>query len=121
MRPYSLSTGWVSFTVAGTENMPVTMDADAEFHARYMTVSVRQSDVIVNNWGGDILLNNTSAGILYSNIAVPGHALGGYDRRFTFDDPLVISPKGTLVVGITHNTATATQVCVALHGSKYIA
>jgi len=115
-------TGWISFSAAGTQSVNINIGKDADFNCNYFTLTVRQSDVTVTNWGGDILIKDSAAGKDLMNVAIPGAALAG-DGRQPYPLPggsRAFMRNTTIIVTITHNCATATDLNFVLHGDKVI-
>ncbi len=118
---FTYSTGWMVMAAAvgapGTATLSIL--SDANFLAKYMTVAVMQADVLVNNWAGTLLINDSGVGRDLSNIATVVQAFqGSGSLPYPFDPPRVFAKNSSLVITVTNNVATATKVQVVLHGSK---
>lgn len=119
------STGWLpamaaaGATVAGNINIA----ADVAFKAYYMTVAVRQgaagAEVLVVNWAGELQIADSAIGKTFFNVPAAVDAVIGWGRDpYILTPPRIIASNSTLVVTVTSNVVTRTQVQVVLHGAK---
>jgi len=118
---FCYSTGWITLAAAagavGTATLSIL--ADANFMARYMTIAVKQANVLVTNWGGSLQINDSGVGRDLINIATAVQAFQGSGQLpYPFDPPRVFARNSGLVITFTNNVATETHVQLVLHGSK---
>jgi len=118
---FCYSTDWITLAaiVGNTGNATLSIGADANFMARYMTIAVKQANVLVTNWGGSLQINDSGVARDLFNIPTAVQAFQGSGQLpYPFDPPRVFARNSGLVVTFTNNVATATEVQLVLHGSK---
>lgn len=119
------STGWlaqmtaVGQTVAGN----ISIAADTPFKIYYLTVHVRQgaqgTELLVLTWAGDIQIADSAVGKTFFNVPTAVDAIAGNGRDpYVLTPPRIVASNSTLVVSVTSNVVTRTQVQVVLHGAK---
>ena len=121
LQSFIYTTGWIRLaTVAGNAvEFVLTIGADADFKCNYVTCHVRQSNVLVANWAGDIVLNDSGKGRTLSNQAIALDAIAGNGQLpYPFNPPRIFPANSSLVLTITNNVATATDAQVCFHGNK---
>jgi len=105
--------------VGAIANSTVSILADANYQANYMTVAVRQVNVLVNNWAGDLQVDDSGVGRTLFNIATCVQAFqGSGSLPYPFNPPRLFARNSSLVVTVVNNVATATDVQVVFHGNK---
>lgn len=118
---FCYTTGWIALpaTAGATASATISILADANFMTKYMTIGVRQANVLVVNWAGDIQINDSGVGRDWYNAFSPVQAFAGSGSLpYPFNPPRVTARNSSLVVTVRNNVATATDVNVVLHGSK---
>lgn len=119
------TSGWSAAiaAVGGTAQNVISIASDAPFKAYYLTVSVRQgaagSELLVDTWAGDIQINDAQVGKNFFNVAGPVHAIQGSGQRpYILTPPRIFAASTSVLVTVTSNVATRTQVNITLHGAK---
>jgi len=115
------TTGWftVDNVVGATATHTLNIIADADFQAVYMTVAVRQVNVLVANWAGDVQVEDSARGRTLFNTALAADAIAGAGGLpYPFNPPRLFRRNSSVLVTITNNITTETDVQVAFHGNK---
>jgi hypothetical protein len=115
------TTGWftVDNVVGATATQTLNIMSDADFQAVYMTVAVRQANILVVNWAGDIQIDDSARGRTLFNTPLAVDAIaGGGGLPYPFNPPRLFRGSSSVLVTITNNVATETDVHVAFHGNK---
>lgn len=103
----------------GVATLAIT--ADADFEAKYMTVTVRQANVVVVNWGGLVQVDDSGRGrTLFSQALAIDAIRGNGQLPYPFNPPRLFRRNSTVTITFTNNVATATEVQLALHGNKLL-
>ena len=118
---FCYSSPWMAMAAAAgaIANSTISILADANYQANYMTIAVRQANVLVNNWAGDVQVDDSGVGRTLYNIAtcVQGFQ-GSGSLPYPFNPPRLFARNSSLVVTVVNNVATATEVQVVFHGNK---
>jgi len=115
------TSGWqaAAAAVGGVVNFTVSIGADADFRCNYITCSVRQAGLLVANWGGDIIVNDSGKGRTLMNQALALDAIAGTGQLpYHFKPARIFPANSSVVITIINNVVTATDVQVAFHGNK---
>jgi len=119
---FCYSTGAIVLAaIAGNVNAAtINIGADADFQANYMTLTALQAGLVVVNWGGLVLINDTAVGKTFSNIAIAGDALRGTGGLpYPFNPPRLFRGNSSITITVTNSAAAvATTVEVVFHGNK---
>jgi len=118
---FTYTSAWMALAAAAgaVANATLSILADANFSANYMTVAVTQAGVLVANWAGDLLVNDSGVGRDLSNIAsCTYHFQGSGQLPYPFNPPRLFARNSSLVITVVNNVAVATNVQVAFHGNK---
>lgn len=118
---FCYSTGWVamSTTAGNSVNTKIIIDASSDFQINYMTIHVRQSDLLVSSFAGDLQIEDSGRGRTFFNTPVPIDGLAGTGRLpYPFNPPRVARKNSSLTITLTTNVTTATDVNIVLHGNK---
>lgn len=125
--PYLLyfvySTPWVVLpAVAGSVTVSVlNILADADFQVNYMTIAVRQANVLVVTWAGDVQIDDSGRGRTLFNIATAVDAFRGTgELPYPFKPPRLFRRNSSVSISFTNNVATVTDVQLSLHGNKLL-
>lgn len=107
---------------AGTTSVTVSIDSQTDFECRYITLAIRQANLIVSTFGGTLAIQFSGSGMLLQNAAIPTDALLGTGQRpYYLVPPQIFTANGTITVTLTSNVATSTDFCIAFHGNKLFA
>jgi hypothetical protein len=120
---FCYTTGWVvcPAVAGGVTNFVLNILADAPFQANYMTISVRQANVLVANWAGSIQIDDSARGKTLFNQAAPVQAFAGTGQLpYPFNPPRVFEANSSVTISFTNNVAVVTDVALTLHGNKMI-
>jgi hypothetical protein len=120
---FCYSTGWVTLpAVAGSvTNTVLNILADADFQANYMTITVKQANVLVANWGGSVQIDDSSRGRTLFNQASAVDAFAGSGQLpYPFNPPRLFRRNSSVTISFTNNVATATEVQLVFHGNKLV-
>lgn len=121
LQSFIYTTGWITLAVVAGNAVEfvLTIGADADFKCNYVTCHVRQANLLVANWAGDIVLNDSGKGRTLSNQAIAVDAIAGNGQLpYPFNPPRIFPANSSMVLTITNNVATATQLQVCFHGNK---
>lgn len=101
-------------------NATINIAADADFSCNYMTISVVQAGLIVLNWAGLILINDTAVGKTFGNIAASAEGFRGTGQLpYPFNPPKLFRGNSSITITTTNSAAAvATTVEVIFHGNK---
>lgn len=110
-------------TAGGATAQTVTISSDAWFQVNSIQIAVRQGDanteLIVLNWAGTVLLLNTGTGSQFSNVAMAVDSLRGEGNRPHYlEPPVLLGAKSSVLITWTTNVTTRTQACIAFEGLK---
>jgi len=103
-------------------NAVVNIAADADFQANYMTITVVQAGLVVLNWSGTIVINDSAVGRTFGNIAgaVDGFR-GNGQLPYPFNPPRMFKSNTSVTITTVNSVAAvATTVEVIFHGNKII-
>ena len=115
------ATSWITVPAAagGTVTATLNIMADADFQANYATVTVKQSDVLVANWGGSVQIDDSARGRTLFNVPLAVEHIRGYGGLpYPFSPPRWFRRNSSVLITLTNNVATATFVQIAFHGNK---
>jgi len=121
---FCYSSPWMALAAAAAAvaNSTLAILADADYQANYMTVAVRQANVLVANWAGDLQVDDSAAGRTLFNMATCVQAFqGSGSLPYPFNPPRLFARNSSLVITVVNNVATATDVQVVFHGNKVFA
>jgi len=121
---FCYSSAWMSLAAAAGATATATLSilADANYQANYMTIAVRQVNVLVANWAGDVQVNDSAVGRDLFNIATCVQAFqGSGSLPYPFNPSRLFAANSSLVITVVNNVATVTDVQVVFHGNKVFA
>lgn len=108
--------------VSAPASSTISILGDANFQANYMTIAVRQVNVLVTNWAGTLQIDDTGAGRnLFSAATCIQAFQGSGSLPYPFNPPRLFVLNSSLVISLVNNVATATDVQVVFHGNKIFA
>lgn len=103
----------------GTTSVSIAIDSQTDFECRYITLAIRQANVIVSTFGGTLTIQFSGSGMLMQNAGIPTDALLGTGQRpYYLVPPQIFTANGTITATLTSNVATSTDFCIAFHGNK---
>lgn len=118
-------TGWSAPAAAAGAAIVQTINIseDAAFKAYYATLHIAQgavgAELIVLNFAGTIQIEDSALGKTLANVPIPCDALMANGRDvYNFAPPRYFNGNSTIIVTTIPNVATATMVCLVLHGAK---
>jgi hypothetical protein len=115
------TSGWVTVpaVVGGAVTHTMSILADADFEANYMTLAMKQADVLVTNWGGDVQIDDSGRGRTLFNVPLCADAIAGRGGLpYPFNPARWFRRNSSIILTFTNNVATATYVQLAFHGNK---
>lgn len=120
---FAYSTGWFATAAAAGAAATATLQiqADADFQANYMTIAVRQANLIIANFAGDIIINDTAVGRTLFNVPSAIDAfIGNGQLPYPFNPPRLFKKNSTITITVNNPPvlAIATGVQVVFHGNK---
>ena len=118
MTTFKYTTGFVSLaaTAGVTVQAEILID-QLDFAASDITVTVRQGNVVVDNWGGLVYIESQDGP--WSNTAIPVDSIAGDGKQpHPLTPPRRCFAGKVLKITFTNNVATATEVCLTLHGNR---
>jgi len=118
---FCYSSPWMVLAAAAgaIANSTLSILGDANYQANYMTIAVRQANVLVANWGGEVQIDDSGVGRTLFNVATCVHAFqGSGSLPYPFNPPRLFARNSSLVITVVNNVATATDVQVVFHGNK---
>ena len=121
------TTGWSAPVAAIGANIvqQIAISEDAMFKAYYATLHVRQggagAELVVLNFAGTILIEDSAVGKTLMNIPIPCDALVANGQHvYNFAPPRMFNGNSTVIITTVPSVATTTSVCLTLHGAKMI-
>lgn len=115
------TTGWFALpaVIGSATTNTLSISADADFQANYMTLAIRQAGVLVLNWGGSIQANDSGRGRTLFNIPLAADAIAGRSGLpYPFNPARLFRRNSSIIITAVNNVATATDVELAFHGNK---
>lgn len=107
--------------VGAVVNGTINIGADADFQCNYLTATVIQAGLVVVNWGGTILINDTAIGKTFTNAPAALDAFRGNGQLpYPFNPARRFRGNSSITITLTNNVATATTVEVVFHGNKIL-
>lgn len=120
---FCYGTGWVTLpaVIGGAANVVLNIDSDADFQANYLTIAVRQANLLIVNWSGDVQIADSAKGRTLFNVDSPVAAFAGNGQLpYPFNPPRLFRKNASVRITFTNSVAIATDVNLVLHGNKLV-
>lgn len=118
---FFFTTGWciAIAAVGGTSTSTILIAADAPFLVYRISGHVRQANVLVTNFAGDVQINESQINRNMFNVpAAMDLFVAPGAPPYDMTPPRLFAANTTLIVTFTSNVATSTQCEITLHGAK---